>query len=91
VSRRAWNQQRDVIEGLTIFMKYGGDHVCAEHDQIYASQKGGRAISKEDLAALKVAGWHIEQSLCTCDQNGSSDEDGEPGHSPKCTGWTRYV
>lgn len=51
----------EVIEGLQIFLKSGGEasNICAEHDIIYASSDAD--LSKEDEKALEELGWFVDK------------------------------
>jgi hypothetical protein len=54
-----------VIQGLTILAKYG-DHVAADHDQIWAGPDVSGVlpdedkITKEDKKQLKKLGWFVD-------------------------------
>ena len=54
----------EVIEGLKIFAKYGGD-ISAEHDTIYAGPNRLRDehLSKEDEARLVELNWGFNDGL----------------------------
>lgn len=53
-----------VIEGLKIFTKYGGD-ISAEHDIIYAGCMINNEISQEDQDQLTELGWKFNDGLET--------------------------
>jgi len=50
-----------VLEGLKIFAKYGGDEylVAAEHDVIFAGP--WEPLSEEDNKRLEELGWHFDE------------------------------
>ena len=48
----------NLIEGLKILSAYNGDHVCAEHDIIYAYVTEDM-VSDADKIALDQMGWHV--------------------------------
>jgi len=53
-----------IIEGLKIFAKYGGD-VSAEHDIIYAAPNRMRdeKISEDDVKKLAELDWSRDDSI----------------------------
>ena len=55
---------QQLIEGLTILEKYGGDDDCAaEHDIIYAGSTPADKMSKEDAKRLDELGWHWDDEF----------------------------
>jgi len=50
---------KKIHAGLTILLKYGDGHICAEHDEIFAGSDKAtpETMSKEDLDALEELGW----------------------------------
>ncbi len=86
-----FNRLRDVVTGLTIFLSHGGEHVEPSHDQLNSGQADGEALSPEEIAALKAAGWYNDSEFCEC-ENVTEDEDGEEvGHDPACNEWRIYT
>lgn len=52
----------DLIEGFTIFQRYGATGIGAEHDVIYIYGITASAVSNEDRATLKELGFSIDGS-----------------------------
>jgi hypothetical protein len=54
----------NVIAGLQVFAKYGGEeYICAEHDVIYAQPPDGVTLTPEDEKTLTDAGWIFHKTL----------------------------
>lgn len=50
-------QLQEVIEGLQIFAKYGGESCSAELDVIYCGPDDGQLIPDADFKRLEELGW----------------------------------
>lgn len=79
----SYNKVRDIKIGLEIFEKYGATMCCAAHDVFRAGQPDGVALTAEEVAKLRAAGWFISSSDC----NGC----GGPDHHATCNYWSIFI
>lgn len=88
-----YNRVRDVLIGLEIFLKHGGEAIDASHDEIRSGPAYDAVLTDEELQQLASASWFRETECegehCTA----RFDEDGvEAGeHHPTCNAWMIYV
>lgn len=91
-----YNKIKDVIIGLEIFLKNGGDSCDAQHDILFCCQGSGRSISPQEKEELLNHGWFISGDSCTCtysDKELPNEEDeGSPqDHELSCGGWAIFT
>ena len=54
------SKNHEMAEAFTIFAKYEGDSLHAEHDILYAGPSDIASMSPEDVKRLDELGWFIE-------------------------------
>ncbi len=58
-------QMSDIVQGLTILLRYGDGQVAAEHDQFFAgpNKMGKDDISEEDRKILETLRWYWDEDF----------------------------
>lgn len=56
-----FNQIKRIMAGLEIFLRHGGSHMQAEHDEVFSGPSSdGVTFTVEELATLDANGWRNE-------------------------------